>query len=177
MFCVTCHHCLPVWLWMLTVPPLQTSKTVLLLRLLRCSLSCFTLDRLKVSFLSLLSDSRCSLCDRSLAATLATLTRSLPRWRWSWRRQTNSSSWTWTRTSSRASPTPTPSLSFRSEEPLRDSAPAQLRSSTDSSSIPSPAPVPSQASSASKLDDFCPTYMQILTLCGFRCCFLSGTSG
>lgn len=124
--------------------------------------------------LSLLFDSCCSLYGRSLAATLATLTRSSPRWWWSWRQQTNSSSWTWTRTSSRASPTPTPSSSFRSEEFLRDSALAQLRSSTDSSSIPSHAPVPSQASSESKLDNIYTTYVQIFTLYGFRCCFSVG---
>lgn len=50
----------------------------------------------------------------------------------------------------------------------------QRRSPTDSSSIPSHAPVLSQASSEPKLDNI---YMQILTLCGFRCWFLSGTSG
>lgn len=126
MLCVRSHRCLPVWLWMLTVPPLQTSKPVFLLRLLRCSSSHFSVDSLRVSLLSPLFDSGCSLCGRSLAATLATSTRSSPRWRWSWRPQTNSSSWTWTRTSSRASPTPTLSLSFRSEEPLPDSGPAPI---------------------------------------------------
>lgn len=96
-----------------------------------CSWSYFTVDGLNVFVFSLsLFDSRCSLCGRSPAATLATLTRSSPRWWWSWRRPTSSSSWTWTRTSSRASPTPTPSSSFRSEEFLRDSALAQLPSST-----------------------------------------------
>lgn len=57
-----------------------------------------------------------SLCGRNLAVTLATSTRSSPRWLWSWRPQTSSSLWIWTRTSFKASPTPTPNSSYKSED-------------------------------------------------------------